>query len=248
MGFILNIITVLIGTALGVALGNRLPERVRETVLNGLGLATLGYASLSIVDSMANQTNGAVKFLVVLFSIVLGGIAGEALGLDAALTRFGGWLERTVARRRGGSASAESSARFVRGFVSASLLFCVGPMTFLGSIQDGLRGDVSLIAIKSALDLFSSLAYAASLGVGVGFSVISIFVIQGGLTAGAASAQGLFTPTMVAILSATGALLVLGIGLSLLEIRKIRLANFLPALLLAPIGVVALHLAGVSGF
>jgi hypothetical protein len=106
MGFILNIITVLIGTALGVALGNRLPERVRETVLNGLGLATLGYASLSIVDSMANQTNGAVKFLVVLFSIVLGGIAGEALGLDAALTRFGGWLERTVARRRGGSASA----------------------------------------------------------------------------------------------------------------------------------------------
>jgi uncharacterized protein len=235
MGFILNIVTVLIGTALGVALGNRLPERVRETVLNGLGLATVGYAVLSIVDAMANQQNGAVKFLVILFSIVLGGIAGEALGLDAALARCG-------------ASTADSAARFVRGYVSASLLFCVGPMTFLGSIQDGLRGDMGLIGIKSALDLFAALAYSASLGIGVGFSVITIFIIQGGLTAGASAAQGLFTPTMVAVLSATGALLVLGIGLSLLEIKKIRLANFLPALLFAPLGVVALNLAGVAGF
>ena len=248
MGFILNIITVLIGTALGVALGNRLPERVRETVLNGLGLATVGYAVLSIVDAMANQQNGAVKFLVILFSIVLGGIAGEALGLDAALARFGAWLERAFTRRTGGTSTPDSAARFVRGYVSASLLFCVGPMTFLGSIQDGLRGDMGLIGIKSALDLFAALAYSASLGIGVGFSVITIFIIQGGLTAGASAAQGLFTPTMVAVLSATGALLVLGIGLSLLEIKKIRLANFLPALFFAPLGVVALNLAGVAGF
>lgn len=248
MGFILNIVTVLMGTTLGVLLGNRLPERVRETVLIGLGLATLGYASLSIVDSFANQQNGAVKFLVVLFSIVLGGIAGELLNLDGLLARFGGWLERRFSRRMGGADGGESSARFVRGFVSASLLFCVGPMTFLGSIQDGLRGDISLIAIKSALDLFSSVAYAATLGIGVGFSVISIFFIQGGLTAGAAAAQGLFTPTMVAILSATGALLVLGIGLTLLDIKKIRLANFLPALVFAPIGVVVLHALSVAGF
>lgn len=248
MGFIINIVTVLMGSTLGMLLGNRLPERVRETVLHGLGLATLGYASISIVDALATQQNGAVKFLVVLFSLVLGGISGELLDLDGLLSRFGAMLERRIGRRRGTPQSSDGTARFVRGYVTASLLFCIGPMTFLGSIQDGLRGDMSLIVIKSALDLFSSLAYASTLGVGVAFSALSILVIQGGLTAGASAAQALFSPVVVALLSATGALLVLGIGLNLLEIKKIRLANFLPALLLAPLGAALLGALGVAGF
>lgn len=248
MGFIINIVTVLMGSTLGILLGNRLPERVRETVLHGLGLATLGYASISIVDALATQQNGAVKFLVVLFSLVLGGISGELLDLDGLLSRFGAMLERRIGRRRGTPQSSDGTARFVRGYVTASLLFCIGPMTFLGSIQDGLRGDMSLIVIKSALDLFSSLAYASTLGVGVAFSALSILVIQGGLTAGASAAQALFSPVVVALLSATGALLVLGIGLNLLEIKKIRLANFLPALLLAPLGAALLGALGVAGF
>ncbi len=243
-GTLINIVTVLIGTSLGIAVGNRLPERWRQTVLDGLGLATLGYGVLSLVDAMSNQANVPVKFIVVLLSMLFGGIAGEALDLDGALNRTGAWLEARFAR----SGSAEQTARFVRGFVAASVVFCVGPMTILGSIRDGLTGDYSLLAIKSVLDGFASLAFAASLGIGVGFSVLTILVLQGGLSLMAGVLQSAFTPAMLAVLSATGAVIILGIGFSLLEIKRVRVANFLPALVLALIAAAVLGGAGVSGF
>lgn len=243
-GTLLNVITVLIGTALGAALGNRLPEKMRETVLAGLGLTTIGYAILNIVDAMSNQQNVPLKFIVVMLALLFGGIAGELLDLDGALHRFGAMLERRFNR----SADSESTARFIRGFITASLVFCVGPMTILGSIQDGLKGDYGLLAIKSTLDGFASLAFAASLGIGVGFSVITIIVMQGGIALLAGMLQGVFTPPMLAVLSATGALLIIGIGLTLLDLKKIRLANFLPALLLGPLFVAVLAALNVSGF
>jgi uncharacterized membrane protein YqgA involved in biofilm formation len=243
-GTLINAATVLIGTAIGVLLGNRLPERVRQTVLSGLGLSTLAYAVLSLVDAMSQQQNVAAKFIVVMLSVLIGSVAGEWMNLDGWLTRFGAWLERRFAR----SDDAASTARFVRGFVVASLVFCVGPMTILGSISDGLTGDYSLLAIKSTLDGFAALAFAASLGMGVGFSVITVLAFQGGISLTAGLMQSVFTSPMIAVMSATGALLIVGIGLSLLELKTLRLANFLPALVVGPLLVALLNLAGVAGF
>jgi len=248
-GTFLNIAAVLLGTVVGVTLGNRLPERVRESVLNGLGLGTLGYAILNIVDSMSGQANVPVKFIVILMSLVVGAILGELLDIDSALNRFGQLLERTFNKRAAGAADSEAGAAlFIRGYIAASLLFCVGPMTVLGSIQDGLTGDYRVIAIKSLLDMFAALAYSSSLGIGVGFSVVSILVIQGGISLLAAQLQGVFTDPMLAVLSAIGALLIIGISLMLLEVKKIRLANYLPALVIGPVTVAVLHQFGVSGF
>ncbi len=244
VGTILNVVTVLIGTALGVALGNRLSARMRETVLTGLGLSTVGYAVLNIVDAMAGQQNAPFKFIVILLSILIGGVVGEWMDIDGALHRFGAALERRFAK----SDDAERTARFIRGYVAASLVFCVGPMTILGSIQDGLRGDYSLLTIKSTLDGFAALAFAASLGIGVGFSVITIVVVQGGIALLAGQLQGWLTAPMLAVLSATGALLIIGIGLTLLDLKKIRLANYLPALVIGPAIVAALGAFGLPGF
>ncbi len=244
VGTILNVFTVLIGTALGVMLGNRLPERMRETVLTGLGFSTIGYAILNVVDAMAGQQNVPFKFIVILLSILFGGIVGELLDIDGALHRFGAALERRFAR----SDDAESTTRFIRGYIVASLVFCVGPMTILGSLQDGLKGDFSLLAIKSTLDGFAALAFAASLGIGVGFSIITIVVVQGGIALLAGQMQGVFTSSMLAVLSATGALLIIGIGLTLLDLKKIRLANYLPALVIGPVVVAVLAALGLPGF
>ena len=246
-GTFINAVTVLIGTALGVLLGNRLPARIRETVLDGLGLSTIAYAILSLVDAMSKQENVPAKFIIVLLSVLAGGIVGEWVNIDAALNRFGAWLEHRFAR----SDDAASTARFVRGYVVASLVFCVGPMTILGSISDGLRGDFALLAIKSTLDGFAALAFAASLGIGVGFSVITILLFQGAISLGAGLLQNAFTGSadpVLAVLAAIGALLIIGIGLSLLEVKKVRVANFLPALLVGPLIVILLRAFGVAGF
>lgn len=244
IGTALNIVTILVGTAIGVLLGNRLPEKMRETVLSGLGLSTWGYAVLNIVDAMSNQQNVPLKFIVVLLSMLFGGIAGELLDIDSALHRFGAFLEKRFAR----SNDAESTARFIRGFIAASLVFCVGPMTILGSLQDGLSGDYGLLAIKSTLDGFAAIAFAASLGIGVGFSAVTVIIIQGGISLLAGLLQGVFTSPMLAVLSATGSLLIFGIGLSLLELKKLRLANFLPALVIGPLLVAVLAALHVTGF
>ncbi len=244
IGTLINIVAVLAGTLVGVGLGNKLPERIRETVLNGLGLSTIGYAILSLVDAMSKQENVPAKFIVVLLATLIGSVVGELLGLDPLLARFGGWLERKFAR----SENAETTARFVRGYIVASLVFCVGPMTILGSIQDGLSGNFSLLAIKSTLDGFAALAFAASLGIGVGFSAITILLFQGSIALAANAAQSIFTAPMLAVLSAVGALLIIGIGLTLLDLKKIRMANFLPALLIGPLIVAILHMVGVAGF
>lgn len=244
LGTLLNVITVLIGTALGVLLGNRLPEKMRESVLVGLGLSTIGFAILNVVDAMSNQENVPLKFIVVMLALLIGSILGELLDLDGKLTQFGAFLERKFAR----STDAEGTARFIRGFIAASLVFCVGPMTILGSLNDGLRGDPSLLAIKSTLDGFAALAFAASLGIGVGFSIITIVVVQGGISLLAGLLQGAITSPMLAVLSATGALLIIGIGLTLLDLKKIRLANFLPALVVGPVAVTILGALGVAGF
>lgn len=223
MGTILNVFTVLLGGVLGLALGARLPDRMRESVLWALGLFTLGLGL-----KMFLETNNA---LIVLGSLLVGGLLGEWWRVQDRLHALGAWLEARFARQT----APGGTARFIRGFVSASLLFCVGPMTILGSIQDGLTGDFQTLAVKAVLDGFAALAFASSLGVGVLFSALVILVYQGGLTLLAAQAQAWLTPTMLTEMTATGGVMIMAIGVgSLLELRPIRVANYLPALGLAP--------------
>jgi len=232
-GTLLNILTVVIGGTLGSLLGNRLPDKTRETVLAGLGLMT-GVVGMS----MALQTKNV---LIPMFSVLLGGVLGEWARLEDYLEALGRWLERRVGQR---PQSGERS--ITRGFVTASLVFCIGPMTILGSIQDGLTGDFQLLAVKSLLDGFAALAFAATLGPGVILSSLTILMVQGSVTLAAAwlgSALGEVTrqTPWVIEMTATGGVLILGISLLLLDVRRIRVGNLMPAVFLAPLIVIVLR-------
>ncbi len=237
IGTILNAMAILIGGGLGTMFGERLAPRLRESVMVGLGLFTL-----LIGFKMAFETQNS---LVVLGGVLLGGLLGEWWCLEEQLRRLGSWLEARVSR----SNTEEGTAKFIRGFMSASLVFCVGPMAILGSIQNGLTGNFQLLAIKSVLDGFASLAFAASTGIGVIFSAIMILVYQGALSLLAGQAQAVLTQPMIREMTAAGGLLIVGIGIGpMLELRPIRVANFLPALVITPLIVAVLHLIGISGF
>lgn len=227
-GTLLNVVTVLIGSALGILLGSRFPERVRETIMAGLGIMTF-----VVGVSMAIPGNA----LIVLLSLILGGVMGEALDVDGKLNALGKALEARFANRQGTSSTA---GNFTRGFVTASLVFCVGPMTILGSIQDGLVGDYRLLAIKSLLDLFSSLAFASTLGVGVAFAALTVLTVQGGIAlvamlAGASLGTITRDAPWIIEMTATGGAVIIGIALLLLDLKKIRVANFTPAIVIAPL-------------
>lgn len=225
IGTWINIAAILLGGAAGLAFGARLPERLRQTVIAALGLFTAG-----IGVRMFLQTEAPI---LALGGIALGAVIGEWWRIEDGLTTLGAWLERRFAP--GGDGVAEGG-RFVRGFLTASLLFCVGPMTILGSIQDGLSGDYSLLAIKSVLDGFAAMAFASTLGIGVLFSVLVIFVYQGGLTVLAAQAQAVLTEAMTVEMTAAGGLMLVGLAISsLLEIKRIRVGNLLPGLFMAPL-------------
>ncbi len=234
IGTLLNIATVLIGGTLGLVFGARLPERMRQTVVAGLGLFT---AALGV--SLFIKSQNAV---IVLLSLLIGGILGEWLDIEEWLARMGKWLQkRFVSKSRG------RTSLFVRGFLTASLVFCVGPLTILGSIQDGLTGDYKLLAIKAVLDGFAAVVFASTLGIGVLFATLVILVYQGGLTLLAGQAQALFSVGMIAELSAVGGVLLVGIAVSsLLELKPIRVGNFLPALLIAPLIMAGLVALGVG--
>jgi uncharacterized protein len=225
-GTLINTATVIVGSTAGTFLRSRFPDRVRQMVMWGVGLV-----SLVIGLQMSLSTK---NILIVLGSLLTGGIIGELIRLEKGLNKLGDTLQIKL--------SAERDSTFSKGFVTASLLFCVGPMTILGSIQDGLSGDYTLLATKSILDGFASLALAASIGWGVLFAALTILVYQGGLTLGAGLVKTLLTEPIVAEMTATGGTLILAIGLNLLEVTAIRVANFLPALVVAPIVVAVLHL------
>jgi uncharacterized membrane protein YqgA involved in biofilm formation len=231
-GTLVNVGAVLAGGCLGSFLGDRLPHRMREMVLQGIGLVVL-----VVGMEMALKTGNP---LIVLGSIVVGGMLGEWWMLERRLDLAGKWLETKVAR-----VPLLSGGDFTRGFVTATLVFCVGPMAVLGSIQEGVSGDSRLLLIKSVLDGFSALAFAAAMGMGVTFAAVSVLAVQGTLTVGGSFFHSVLTPPMVAELSATGGVMVLGIGLLLLDIRKIRVANLLPALVLAPSVVALLAWMGI---
>ena len=237
IGTLLNVFTVALGSALGIFVGDRLPERIQQSVVTGLGLVTLTVG----LDNALSTGN----IIIPLLSVGSGVIIGELLRLDMRLEAFGGWLQ-TRFGSKGPADGADERARFINGFVTASLVFCVGPLTFIGSLQDGMTGDYELLAIKSVLDGFASLAFASAMGIGVAFSIVTILVLQGGLALLGALGGSIMTDPMITEMTATGGLLLMGLALVLLDIKKPRMANFLPALIIAPLLVVLAGLLGIE--
>ena len=217
---------MLAGTLVGTLLGARLSEGLQQRVLAGLGLVTL---VLGVDYALAwRETNP----LIVLGAVLIGGIVGEAVGIERRLQRLGDAIQR----RLGGEGSTVSEA-----FFTASLLFCVGPLAVVGSIQDGLTGDYSALATKALLDGFAAIALASTLGWGVGLAAITVLVLQGGIALAAGAVAPLLRGEALAALTSAGGILIIGISLRLLAVRDVKVGNFLPALVVAPaiVGLVA---------
>ena len=234
-GTLLNMLTILVGSGLGVLLGGRLPDRTRMTVTDGLGLVTLVIGGLNVAAlgdrEFAEAVGAGGTLLVVLGAVLIGGVTGSLLQLEARMESVGGWLQRRLTKQ-GDSASR---ARFVEGYVSASLVFVVGPLAVLGSLSDGLGRGIEQLALKSTLDGFASLAFAASLGWGVAASALSVGVVQGSLTLLGALLGGLLPAALVSSVTATGGVLLLGVGLRLLALKAVAVGDLLPALVVAPL-------------
>jgi len=235
LGTVLNVAAILVGAGLGVLVGHRLPERTRRTVTDALGLITLVIGGLNIAalldDEFVGAVGGGATLLIVLAALLVGGIAGSLMRIEDRLESLGAWLQRTFVR---GDASA-SRGRFVEGFVDASLVFCIGPLAVLGSLSDGLGRGIEQLALKSTLDGFASLAFAASLGWGVAASALSVGVWQGLLTILGALLGAFMSVALISSLTATGGVLLIGVGLRLLNIRQVPVGDMLPALIAAPL-------------
>lgn len=238
LGTLVNIVTVLIGTLIGVLVGHRLTQRTRDVVTDGLGLVTLLIAALSAASITDPAWSAAVgdsaPMLIVLGSLLLGGIIGSILRIEDRLEGFGSWMQNRLHARHGGREESADRQRFIEGFVSSSLVFCVGPLTVLGSLNDGLGNGPDQLFLKAALDGFAAIAFAASLGWGVAFSAVAILVVQGSLTLLGALLGDILPDPHLAALTTTGGLMLVGVALRLLRIKPLPVGDLLPALLVAP--------------
>ncbi len=249
-GTAVNVVTVLVGAALGRLLGDRLPERTRSLVTDGLGLVTLLIAASSAAavgdPALGAAVGGSAPLLVVLASLVLGGILGSSLRLEQRLESLGSWLQRRLGGRTATGPEPEpvdaatSRDTFVEGFVVASLVFCTGPLTILGSLNDGLGNGGEQLYLKATLDGLAAIAFAASFGWGVAASALTIVVVQGGLTLLGVALGDVLPPAELAAITAVGGLVLVGVALRLLRVREIAVVDLLPALLVAPLLVTAL--------
>jgi uncharacterized membrane protein YqgA involved in biofilm formation len=234
LGTIINVAAILVGASLGVLLGHRMPERARVTVTDALGLVTLVIGALNIMaltdDDFTDAVGDAAPLLIVLGALVIGGVTGSLLRIEERLESGGRFIQRTFAR----SGTGESKSRFVEGFVDTSLVFCIGPLAVLGALSDGLGQGIEQLALKSTLDGFASLAFAASLGWGVAAAAISVAIVQGLVTILAALVGPFLSGAVIASITATGGVMLLGVGLRVLNIRQVPVGDMLPALIVAP--------------
>ena len=217
-GTLINVVAVIIGSIVGLLVHSKLPKKITDTAFFGVGLFTI---VLGIM--MAIKTS---NLLIMIFSIVIGAIIGEIVDIEKKINDFGEWLKKKFKTR---------DERFSEGFITAFLLFCMGSMTILGAFEDGIYGTPNLLVAKSVLDGFSSIVLAASMGIGVLFSFIPLLFFQGGLTIFASYMQSVFTDIMINELTAVGGVILLGLGISMLEIKKIRILNMLPSLIIVVI-------------
>lgn len=241
LGTVINVAAVLVGGLLGMAVGHRFPTRTRSVVTDCLGLVTLlvaGLSCVSVTDPALRAAVGTgVPVLVVLGSLVVGSLAGSLLRLEDRLEGLAALVHGRMSRRapRAATAGTPGRERFIEGWLSASLLFCVGPLTILGSLSDGLGRGIEQLTLKSVLDGFAAMAFASSFGAGVLVSAVSVAVVQGSLTVVGVLLGNVLPQAHVAALTATGGLLLVGIGLRLLRIRDVPVGDMLPALLVAPL-------------
>ncbi len=267
LGTVLNVVVILVGATLGVLLGQRLPQRTRDAVTDGLGLVVLLIAALSaasVLDPAVTLEVGSVAVLIVLGSVLIGGVSGSLLRIEDRLESLGERVRVRLAGRLSAVASSPGSTTspdavdvevdgalaadgdadlsaspaqpsFAEGFVTASLVFCVGPLTILGALSDGLGLGIDQLALKSALDGFAAIAFAASLGWGVAASALVVAVYQGSLTVLGSVLGSVLSLAQVALLTATGGLLLVGIALRLLRLRQVPVGDLLPALIVAPV-------------
>jgi uncharacterized membrane protein YqgA involved in biofilm formation len=222
MGTVVNAAAILAGAALGLVLRKGLPERWQETIMHAIGL------SVTVIGiQMAMKTN---NIIIVIISLVAGSIIGEYFDIDKALNRFGSWIGAKLTKDNEKNSAA---AIIGQGFVATSLIYCVGAMAIVGSIQEGLTGDASTLYAKSILDGITAIIFAANMGVGVALSALSVAIYQGTITLLAGSMEAIMTPALLAELTATGGILIIAIGLNMLKLVQIRIANMLPAIIAA---------------
>ena len=234
-GTLVNVVTVLVGSTIGVLVGHRLPERTRTVVTDGLGLVTLLIAATSAAairnDAWAEAVGDSAPLLIVLAALLVGGIVGSLLRLEDRLEGLGGWLQRRLTPQDGSG----GRARFIEGFVTASIIFCTGPLTIPGSITEGVGQGADQLLLKSALDGFAAIAFAASFGWGVAATALTVLTVQGSLTALAALLGDFLSDAELAALTTTGGLLLVGVALRLLALKQVKVADLLPALVIAPV-------------
>jgi hypothetical protein len=227
-GTILNVVAVLLGTTVGLLIGSRMPERLQRTLTDGLGLFTLAIGFALSLRLLMDRTAPAGTDVAILGAILVGAVIGELLRLSDRLDALGNWFQGKLAQ-------GDKPSHVSEAFVTASIVFCVGPLTILGSIQNGLSGDFQLLAVKSLLDGVASIAFAAALGAGVYLSALTVLLVQGAIALAAFLLGSGLDQASIDAASAAGGLILLGVGLRLLEIKQVRVVNLLPALLLAPI-------------
>ena len=220
-GTIINIITVLIGSSVGLLIRSKIPENYKLILLQAIGLLTL-----VIGLQMALKTQ---EILIMMSALLFGAISGQFIDINSKIENFAEKLKNKFA--------SHNDKYFSEGFITASIIFCVGPMTILGALNDGLKGDYELLAIKSILDGFTSIALSATFGIGVMFSILTIIIIQGGISLFASHADAFLSDVMISEMTAVGGVMIIAIGIVILDIKKIKVANFLPALIYSPLFV-----------
>lgn len=233
LGTIVNASTIVVGSLIGIAMGNRIPARTQETITSVLGLFTLVIGGLSVVSMNSEPLRsevGSGAMIVVLVSLLVGSLVGSALRIESRLEQGAGWL-------RGRFSATGDTARFVDGFVTSTLLFCVGPLAILGSISEGLGKGADQLYIKAILDGFAAMAFASTLGWGVLASAAAVALLQGSMTALGFFAGDVLSLPQVDALTAAGGVILLGLGLRLLNLKQIPVGDMLPSLVLAPLAV-----------
>ena len=230
LGTIVNCAAIIGGSTLGLFLRGGLPERLRTSLMQAVGLAVLFIGISGALQGLLKQGAGAVlergSIMVMILSLVAGALAGELIDIDGRLVRLGNFLEQRFAKDGGD---------FTKGFVSSSLIYCIGAMAILGSFDDGLKGDTTVLFAKAVLDGVTAVVFAASLGIGVLFSAIIVAAYQGALTLLALQLQSVLSEEVILQMSLVGSVLLAGIGISLLEIKAIKVSNLLPAVAVPPI-------------
>ena len=237
LGTLVNIVTIVLGATIGVTIGNKLPERAHKVVMDALGMIVLvmggmNLAALGNAEYVA-AVGSTATFLIVVGSVIIGTIVGALIGIESRLAKFGDVLHARVSRNATGSNAGRE--RFIQGFVDASLIFAIGPMAILGAFADGMGQGSDQLILKAILDGFGSIIFATALGWGVAFSAIPVGVWQGLLTALAFALGSVLSGAQIASITATGGILLLGVGIRVMNIKAISVGDMLPALVVAPI-------------